>query len=120
MARKTNNKKNRTKLHIKKNDRVKVICGESKGAIGIVTKVFPHTQRAIVEGEAIKKVKRHVKPSVKSPDGGISEKELHIHISNLMLVDSNDIASRVRIKREKVDGKTKRSRISKKTQEVID
>jgi len=120
MARKkTNNKNKRVKLHIKKDDRVMVMTGESKGAIGVVTKIFPEKQRAIVEGEEIKKVKRHVRPSAESP-GGIFEKELPIHVSNLMLVDSNDKPSRVSIKREKVDGKTKRSRVLKTTQEVID
>ncbi|MCH2043490.1 MAG: 50S ribosomal protein L24 [Saprospiraceae bacterium] len=118
MARKKTNNK-RVKLHIKKDDRVMVMTGESKGAIGVVTKIFPDTQRAIVEGEEIKKVKRHVRPSAESP-GGIFEKELPIHVSNLMLVGSDDQPSKVKVKREKVDGKTKLTRILKKTQEVID
>jgi len=100
------------KLHIKKGDTVVVLSGDSKGETGVVQKVLVDDYRAIVEG--VNKVKRHVKPSADSP-GGIVEQEAPIHISNLMLVDANGVASRV--KREKREGKT--VRVSKKTQEVI-
>lgn len=100
------------KIHIKKGDTVLVLSGADKKKTGKVLKVIPEQYRAVVEG--INKVKRHVKPTAESP-GGIFEKEAAIHISNLMLVDANGTASR--IKKEKVDGKT--VRVSKKTQEVI-
>lgn len=113
-------KKKNFKLHIKSGDTVKVIAGDYKGEIGKITKVFPKENRAIVEG--LNMVKRHVRPTAESP-GGVFEKEAPIHISNLMLVDSNEIASRIKIVREPIEGregKTKRVRISKKTEEVID
>jgi len=113
-------KKKNIKLHIKKGDTVKVIAGDFKGEQGTVTKVFPSDNRAIVEG--LNMVKRHVRPTAES-QGGVFEKEAPIHISNLMLVDSNGTASRIKIVREPIEGqegKTKRVRISKKTQEVID
>ena len=100
------------KSHIKKGDRVMVIAGESKGDIGVVQKVIPADYRAVVEG--VNKVKRHVRPTAEQP-GGITEKEAAIHISNLMLVDANDVPSRVKV--EVRDGK--KVRVSKKTGEVI-
>jgi large subunit ribosomal protein L24 len=105
-------KKNNIKSHIKKGDKVVVLSGDSKGEQGVVQKVFPAEYRAIVEG--VNLVKRHVRPTAEQP-GGINEKEAAIHISNLMLVDENGVASKIR--REKRDGKT--VRVSKKTQEVI-
>lgn len=101
------------KINIKTGDRVKVLVGDDKGAIGVVTKVLRQEYRAVVEG--VNMVKRHVRPSANTP-GGIVEKEAPIHMSNLMLVGAEDVASRIR--REKREGKT--VRVSKKTQEVID
>lgn len=109
-----NNKNSHSgKIHIKTGDKVKVLSGADKGSIGVVKEVLRKEYRAIVEG--VNMVKRHVRPSANTP-GGIFEREAPIHISNLMLVDSQEIASRIR--KEKRDGKT--VRVSKKTQEVIE
>ena len=99
------------KLHIKKGDTVKVIAGESKGAEGVIRKVFPEKQRAIVEGNDIKKLSRHTKPNAANPDGGIIKEEAPIHISNLMLVDPKT-GNPTRIKRN-VDAEGKKVRIAK-------
>lgn len=72
------------KLKIKKGDKVKVITGKDKGRIGDVLKVFPKENRAIVSGINLAKV--HSKPSRMS-EGGIFQKELKIHISNLSHID---------------------------------
>ena len=48
-------------LHIRKNDTVMVITGESKGKIGKVLKVFPDKERVIVEG--VNFIKRHTRPN---------------------------------------------------------
>lgn len=95
-----------------------ILSGDSKGAVGTVTRVFTDTYRAIVEGEGIKKAKRHVRPSAEQP-GGIVDRDIPIHISNLMLVDSQGIASRVSREKREVEGKVKTVRVSKKTKEVI-
>jgi len=105
------------KLHIKKGDTVKVIAGESKGAEGIIRKVFPNTKRAIVEGSDIKKLSRHTKPNAANPDGGIIKEEAPIHISNLMLIDPKD-GKPTRIGR-KLDEQGKKVRYAKKSGEVI-
>jgi large subunit ribosomal protein L24 len=106
-------KKNLTKSHIKKGDTVKVLSGDSKGDTGVVEVVLAAQYRAIVKG--VNMVKRHVRPTADQV-GGIVEKEASIHISNLMLVDANGLASRVT---KQLDENGKKVRISKKTQEVI-
>ena len=72
---------------IKKDDNVKVISGNYKGQTGRVIKIVNRNNRAIVEG--INKVKKHMRPSQENPQGGIVEKEMSIHISNLMLMNKN-------------------------------
>lgn len=106
------------KMPIKKGDKVLILSGDSKGSTGTVTKIFTETYRALVEGEGIRKAKRHVRPTAEAP-GGIVDRDIPIHISNLMLVDSKDIASRVKREKREIDGKVKTVRVSKKTQEVI-
>jgi large subunit ribosomal protein L24 len=105
-------KKNNSKLNIKTGDNVLIIAGDHKGEKGKVVKVFTSENKAIVDG--FNKVKRHVKPSAQVP-GGIVEKEAPIHISNLMLLDVNNEASRT--SRQVIDGT--RVRVSKKTKEII-
>lgn len=100
------------KIKIKKGDSVLVISGDNKGQQGLVKKVLTKEYKAILEG--INMVKRHVKPTAQVP-GGIVEKEAPIHISNLMLVDKNGVASRVAIS----EVNQKKVRVSKKTKEVI-
>ena len=70
---------------IRKGDKVEVISGSSKGKRGEVLQVMPKAERAIVQGVNI--AKRHTKPQGMGQPGGIVEKELTIHLSNLMLVD---------------------------------
>lgn len=71
-------------MKIIKNDTVKVIGGNHKGKIGRVLKVFPKSNRVIVE--KVNLVKRHTKPRSQTDQGGILEKEAPIHISNVMLI----------------------------------
>ena len=71
-------------ISIVKNDTVKVIGGNHKGKVGRVLKVFPKTNRIIVE--KVHLVKRHTKPRSQQDQGGIIEKEASIHMSNVLLV----------------------------------
>ena len=66
---------------IKKGDTVVVLSGDDRGKEGVVLKIDHKKERAIVEG--VHFVKRHVRPTQKSPQGGIIQKEAPIHISNL-------------------------------------
>jgi len=71
-------------IKIIRNDTVKVIGGNNKGKIGKVLKVFPKTNRIIVE--KVQLVKRHQKKRSQQDQGGIIEKEAPIHVSNVLLV----------------------------------
>ena len=93
------------KVNIKKGDAVKVLSGNAKGKEGRVLSV-----------EGLNMVTKHEKPNAKNQEGGIVHKEAPIHISNLMLVDSKGVASRIR-KAKNNDGKT--IRISVKSGEEI-
>ena len=104
------------KLKIKKNDTVVVLAGTSKGKEGKVIKVYPSTNRAIVEG--VNMVSKHTKPNAANPQGGIIKQESSINISNLMLVDPKS-GEPTRIGK-KIDDKTgKLVRFAKKSGEVI-
>ena len=74
-------------MKIKKDMMVKVISGNFKGLSGKVLKVFPTSQRVIVEGVAL--TKRTLRPSQENPSGGFTERERSIHISNVMIIDDN-------------------------------
>ena len=88
---------------IKKDDEVVVISGRDKGARGRVLKVIREKDQVIVEG--VGRVKKHQKPNQKNPQGGIVEKDLPIHASKVMLLDSKaDKPSRVRAGKD-ADGK---------------
>jgi large subunit ribosomal protein L24 len=101
------------KLKIKTGDTVRVIAGDHKGSEGKVMKVLKDKNKAIVEG--VNMVKKHMKPSAQSPQGGIVEKEALIQISNISLLTSKGETTRVGYKME--DGK--KVRFSKKSNEVI-
>ena len=73
-------------MKLKTGDLVQVISGNDKRKTGRVIKVIHKKDRLIVEG--IKLVKKHVRPSQDNPQGGIIEKELSIHISNVMLLSN--------------------------------
>ncbi|MBE9485751.1 MAG: 50S ribosomal protein L24 [Desulfuromonadales bacterium] len=72
------------KLHVKKNDMVKIIAGKENGKTGKVLRVFPAKGRVVVENLNV--IKRHTRPSQSNPEGGIVEKEAPLSISNVMLV----------------------------------
>lgn len=100
---------------IRKDDSVMVTTGKDRGKIGRVIKIMDKGQRVIVE--KVNTVKRHTRPTQKNPQGGIMEKELSIHISNVMIVDpKSGEKSRVGFKNLK-DGQ--KIRISKKSGEVV-
>ena len=72
------------KLSIRKGDRVQVIAGKDKGKKGKVLFALPKDERVVVEHIAM--VKRHMRPTQKSQQGGIQEREAAIHVSNVQLI----------------------------------
>ncbi len=77
----------KVKIKLKKGDNVLVITGKDKGKSGTILSIIPQKNRAIVKGVNV--VKKHQKPS-KQSGGGIIEKELSIHLSNLAFVSIKD------------------------------
>jgi large subunit ribosomal protein L24 len=69
----------------KKNDKVKVITGKDKGKISEIINFITKSNKVILNG--VNLVKRHTKPSKLNPEGGIVQKEMPIHISNIMHID---------------------------------
>ncbi len=101
---------------IKTGDNVIVLTGKDKGKQGSVT-AFAHDGRLIVQG--VNRVKKHQKPNPsKGLPGGIVEKEMPIHISNVALYNpETQKADRVGFKFLE-DGK--KVRFFKSTNEVVD
>jgi large subunit ribosomal protein L24 len=107
-------------MNIRKNDNVMVISGNAKGKTGKVLKVYPDRHRIIVEGVNI--MKRHQRPSQKSPQGGITQREATIHTSNVMLLDpKTNQPTRVGTKlvKDETTGKKSRVRVAKATGETF-
>ncbi len=73
------------KIKLKKGDEVIVLAGKDKGKTGKIVKVIPKQMKAVVS--EINKVKKNQKPDNNQP-GGIIDKYMPIHISNLSFYDA--------------------------------
>ena len=105
------------KLHVKKNDMVKVLNGIDKGKSGKVLKVFPSDEVALVEN--INFVKKHTRANPqKNIKGGILERESPIKVSKLQVV-CPECSEPTRIG-GKVLEDGRRVRICKKCEGVVD
>ncbi len=101
---------------IRKGDEVLVRAGKDKGKRGTVLSVTPD-DHVVVEG--INLAKRHMKPNPqRGTSGGIVEKEMPIHISNVAVYNAME-GKGVRIGYKRLeDGK--KVRIYKSSGEVVD
>jgi large subunit ribosomal protein L24 len=100
-------------MKVKKGDTVLVIAGKDKGAKGKVIKAYPERDRVLVEG--VNRIKKHTRISQTqrgAQTGGIVTQEAAIHVSNVMVIDSDGKPTRVG-KKETEDGK--RVRISRRS-----
>jgi len=110
MAQKKTTNRAKNKLHVIKGDRVKVIAGKDKGAVGEIIAVDPDRQRVTVSGVNI--VKRHLRDTSAQPQsrqttkGGIVSSEAPIHVSNVQLLVKNsegeEVVTRVGYQRQEV------------------
>ena len=83
-------------MKIKKGDTVVVIAGKDKGAKGKVIHAYPDTRKVLVEG--VNRIKKHTRVSQTqrgAKTGGIVTQEASIHVSNVMVVDSDGKPTRV-------------------------
>ena len=101
-------------IKLKKQDMVLVITGKAKGTRGRIIQVFEAEGRVLVEG--VNKAKKHQKPGRGSEKGGIIEKEMPVHISNVMLVNKGNEPVKVR----KTVENGKRIRVEKKSGKAVD
>ncbi len=104
-------------MKVKKGDTVLVIAGKDKGAKGKVIQAYPAKQRVLVEG--VNRIKKHTRVSQTqrgAQTGGIVTQEAAIHVSNVMVIDSDGKPTRVG-KKTTEDGK--RVRISRRNGKEI-
>jgi large subunit ribosomal protein L24 len=98
---------------IRKNDEVVVLAGKDKGKRGVVQQRID-AEHVIVEGVNV--AKKAVKPNpMTGVTGGIVDKTMPIHVSNVALVNATGKADRVGFKI--VDGK--KVRVFKSNGEVV-
>jgi large subunit ribosomal protein L24 len=109
----------RLKIKIKKEDTVRVIAGRDKGKTGRVLQVDAAKGKVLVEGVSM--VKRHTRPNPsRQIKGGIAERESPIAISNVMVMTSGGVATRVGLRLEGSGATIRRVRIAKKGGEILD
>jgi large subunit ribosomal protein L24 len=73
-------------MKLRKGDEVVVLAGKDIGKRGTITHVLPEREKVIVTGAGmINVVKRHTKPRGATIQGGIIDKEMPIHVSNVAL-----------------------------------
>lgn len=81
---------------LKINDEVVVLAGKDKGKTGKVQRLDFKKKRVLVEGVNV--VRKALKPTQENPNGGFSDVEKPIHISNIAVVSpKTNKATRVRI-----------------------
>ena len=100
-------------MKVHKGDTVLVIAGKDKGAKGKVLKSYPERDRVLVEG--VNRIKKHTAQSANergASSGGTVTQEAPIHVSNVMVVDSDGTPTRIGYRVDEETGK--RVRISKR------
>jgi large subunit ribosomal protein L24 len=100
-------------MKVHKGDTVLVIAGKDKGAKGKVLQAYPDRDRVLVEG--VNRIKKHTPISTTqrgARSGGIVTQEAPIHVSNVMVVDSDGKPTRIGYRVDEETGK--RVRISRR------
>ena len=82
-----------TKMKLRRGDKVQVLSGKDRGKTGQITRVIPSTNRVIVEGVNV--AKKHQRQTSTRMKGGIIDKDMPLHASNVAIVCSKDGATRI-------------------------
>ena len=107
------------KIKIRREDTVKVMAGRDKGRTGRVLQVDRDRGKVLVEGVGL--VKRHTRPNPsRQIKGGIAERESPIAISNVMLLTSGGVPTRVGFRIEGTGASSRRVRYARKGGEILD
>jgi len=102
-------------VKVKKGDTVLVIAGKDRGARGKVIAAYPKLDKVLVEG--VNRVKKHTRIRTTqrgAKTGGIVTQEAPIHVSNVMVVDTDGRATRVGYRFDDNDQKVRVARRSGK------
>ena len=100
-------------MKVKKGDTVMVVAGKDKGAKGKVIAAYPKLDRVLVEG--VNRVKKHTRIRTTqrgAKTGGIVTQEASIHVSNVMVVDSEGKPTRIGYR---VDETGQKVRVARRT-----
>ena len=100
-------------MKVHKGDTVLVISGKDKGAKGKVLQSYPTRNKVLVQG--VNRIKKHTAISSNergAQSGGIVTQEAAIHVSNVMVVDSDGNPTRIGFRIDDESGK--KVRVSKK------
>ena len=100
-------------MKLKKGDLVEVITGKDRGKQGEIAFVFPKSNTVIVNG--VNTASKHQRPRRANDPGGIIDKDMPIHASNVMLVHKG---KKVRVGYEIREDGTK-VRVARPSGEVI-
>ncbi|GIU85635.1 MAG: 50S ribosomal protein L24 [Acidimicrobiia bacterium] len=71
-------------MKLRKGDEVQVLAGKDVGERGTISRVITERNMVIVDGVNVSK--KHQKPTRATMQGGIIDKEMPIHVSNVALV----------------------------------
>ncbi|MGK2865929.1 MAG: 50S ribosomal protein L24 [Mycobacterium sp.] len=100
-------------MKVHKGDTVLVISGKDKGAKGKVIESYPTREKVLVEG--VNRIKKHTAESRNergASSGGIVTQEAAIHVSNVMVIDSDGNPTRIGYRVDEESGK--KVRVSKR------
>jgi large subunit ribosomal protein L24 len=100
-------------MKVHKGDTVLVISGKDKGAKGKVLESYPTREKVLVQG--VNRIKKHTAVSSNergAQSGGIVTQEAPIHVSNVMVVDSDGNPTRIGYRFDDETGK--KVRVSKR------
>ena len=93
-------------MKVHKGDTVLVVSGKDKGAKGKVIEAYPTRDKVLVEG--VNRIKKHTAQSQNergASSGGIVTQEAAIHVSTVMVVDSDGKPTRVGYRVDEETGK---------------
>ena len=93
-------------MKVHKGDTVLVVSGKDKGAKGKVLVAYPERNKVLVEG--VNRIKKHTAISRNergAQSGGIVTQEAAIHVSNVMVVDSDGKPTRIGYRKDDETGK---------------
>ena len=100
-------------MKVHKGDTVLVISGKDKGAKGKVMEAYPTRDKVLVEG--VNRMKKHTAISRNergAQSGGIVTQEAAIHVSNVLVIDSDGNPTKIGYRVDEESGK--KVRVSKR------